>query len=173
MREGAFANPSAADFLWLIQHLAPCARVLEQARAHDLAAFGLDAPTRRLMDEMEALGPRPVPKIAKAFGLSRQAIQPLVDALVASGHAERLPNPLHAGSPLVRLTETGHRTITAVRARETATAGRMAERFLASHVATTRETLANLIFAYTGARAWDIPVLRPGYAAVYSQRESP
>lgn len=52
-----------------------------------------------------------VPAIARRLGVTRQAVQRVADQLVSSGHIERRDNPNHSSSPLMHLTDFGHRTL--------------------------------------------------------------
>lgn len=56
-------------------------------------------------------GPRTVPSAARRLGLAAQSVHRVVGDLLASGHLEAVDNPDHARSPLLRLTELGHRTV--------------------------------------------------------------
>jgi DNA-binding MarR family transcriptional regulator len=48
-----------------------------------------------------------VPRVARRLGVSRQAVQRIVDELGDDGLVELKPNPDHERSPLIRLTEQG------------------------------------------------------------------
>lgn len=52
-----------------------------------------------------------VPQIAARLGVTRQAVQRVVDQLLAGGHVERVANPHHETSPLVQLTGPGHEVL--------------------------------------------------------------
>lgn len=52
---------------------------------------------------------RTVPQVARRMGMSRQGVQRVVDLLVDEGVITFLPNPDHARSPLLRLTQKGRR----------------------------------------------------------------
>ncbi len=52
-------------------------------------------------------GPRTVPQLALARSVTRQHTQEVVDRLVADGLVERVANPAHARSPLIRATRRG------------------------------------------------------------------
>jgi DNA-binding MarR family transcriptional regulator len=167
-KDSVYATARAEDILWLLDHIVACARAVEGAQAAAREAAGLDGPSRRVLMDLHDGGPRPVPVLAAALGVTRQAVQPIVDARVATGHVELVPNRAKRRSPLVRLTEAGFRLVTELNDRDLDAAARLGPRFLASHVVVTRRTLANLIFALTGARAWELPPLRASYAAVYA-----
>lgn len=55
--------------------------------------------------------PRPVAWIADDMGLSRQAVQRIVNDLQKAGLVELRPNPRHARAKLVALTEAGARVL--------------------------------------------------------------
>lgn len=52
-------------------------------------------------------GSMTVPAVARRLGLSRQAVQRVVDDLADAGLAKLEPNPAHARSPLATLTAEG------------------------------------------------------------------
>jgi DNA-binding MarR family transcriptional regulator len=52
-----------------------------------------------------------VPAIARRLGVTRQAVQRVADQLVGSGHLEPQENPRHRSSPVMHLTDLGHRTL--------------------------------------------------------------
>lgn len=56
-------------------------------------------------------GARTVPAIAHRLGHARPSVQRVVHDLRAAGLVELEPNPLHARSPLVSLTELGAKTL--------------------------------------------------------------
>ncbi len=64
--------------------------------------------TRRgLLRGLVRYGAQTVPALARARSVTRQNVQPVVDALVADGLAELSPNPRHSRSPLVVATPRG------------------------------------------------------------------
>jgi len=64
--------------------------------------------TRRgLLRGLVRYGAQTVPALARARSVTRQNVQPVVDALVADGLAELAPNPRHSRSPLVVATSRG------------------------------------------------------------------
>lgn len=52
-------------------------------------------------------GPKTVPALARIRAVRRQTLQPIVDQLAAEHLVTIAPNPAHARSPLVSLTERG------------------------------------------------------------------
>ena len=52
---------------------------------------------------------RTVPQIARRMGMTRQGVQRIADLLVDEEVVTLVPNPDHARSPLLRLTQKGRR----------------------------------------------------------------
>ena len=52
---------------------------------------------------------RTVPQIARRMGMTRQGVQRVADLLADEGIVALVRNPDHARSPLLRLTQKGHR----------------------------------------------------------------
>lgn len=74
------------------------------------AAHGVTVTQWHTMSVLSG-GDAAVPAIARRLGITRQAVQRTTDQLVAAGHVQALPNPEHRGSPLMRLTRSGHSTL--------------------------------------------------------------
>jgi len=62
--------------------------------------------------------PQTVPSIARAMGLTRQAVQRLVNELVADGLIEGRPNPAHRRANLFALTDLGEAAVADASARQ-------------------------------------------------------
>jgi DNA-binding MarR family transcriptional regulator len=75
-----------------------------------------------------ALAERPltVPQIARRMGLTRQSVHATVRHLVDEGLLAFAPNADHRRSPLVRFTEQGSATYSAIDGRQTAWVNRLA-----------------------------------------------
>ena len=131
----------------LILTVAVFAKAWHTKRDVALAGTDISPPVRALLAALETSGPRAVPKLALALGVTRQAVQPLVDTLVAAGRAELLPNAANRRSPLVRLTDEGQRLFAAIRGAEMAPIGRIAKRFQAVEIANARRTITGLMLA--------------------------
>ena len=61
-------------------------------------------------------GPMTVSQIARAWGLARQSVQRVADALVREGWAAYQENPGHRRAQLVRLTPRGRRALRRIQA---------------------------------------------------------
>lgn len=86
-----------------------------------LADEGISVAMRALLEHLRERGPATVPEVARTLAFPRQVIQRLVDALLARGLVERVANPAHRRSHLVRLTGDGEATIARVLEREAVT----------------------------------------------------
>ncbi|MBN6041980.1 MarR family winged helix-turn-helix transcriptional regulator [Amycolatopsis sp. 195334CR] len=73
-------------------------------------------------------GPRTVPNAARRLGLTPQSVQRVVGDLLAAGQAEAVPNPDHARSPLIALTDEGRDTLERLFARSEAARERLLTR---------------------------------------------
>lgn len=105
---------------------------------------GLSVAMRALLERLHEAGPETVPQAARALALPRQVIQRLADALRARGLVERVPNPAHRRSPLVRLTPDGAATMTRLLAREAVALREVAAPLRPADVATFRDVMAYL-----------------------------
>ncbi|MGW5235834.1 MarR family winged helix-turn-helix transcriptional regulator [Streptomyces nodosus] len=82
------------------------------------ATQGLSVGVRAVLDLLREHGPMTVPQMGRAQSLSRQFVQRMVNDATARKLVESTPNPAHQRSSLIRLTDDGHATITAIAARE-------------------------------------------------------
>lgn len=98
------SGDEARDLLQIARDLV---RSLERAenRVHD-GEF-LTAGMRDLVLELDRLGPRTVPRIARDHNFSRQYVQTVVNRLADRGVVAKIPNPSHRRSPRIRLTPEG------------------------------------------------------------------
>ena len=89
-----------------------------------------------------AVAPMPVAWIARDMGLTRQAVQRVVNELISDGTLALAPNPHHRRAKLVVLTDKGARLYQAVETRRVpwtrALADVLAPRSLASALTTLR-----------------------------------
>lgn len=91
--------------------------------------------------------PLPVAGIARAMGITRQAVQRIADLLVDQGLAEYLPNPAHRRAKLLRPTDEGLAAVRRINPAHATMAARLAgelgvERFAAALVALTELSAA-------------------------------
>lgn len=74
-------------------------------RLHAAADLGL--AERAILLELKKAGPRNVPDLARTRGVTRQATQVTVNALLKRDFVAKRPNPENRRSPLIALTAAG------------------------------------------------------------------
>jgi DNA-binding MarR family transcriptional regulator len=72
---------------------------------------GRHATRRGILRGLVRYGSQTVPALARARSVTRQNVQPVVDALLADGLARMEPNPRHARSFLVTATPRGEQLV--------------------------------------------------------------
>lgn len=73
---------------------------------------------RSILRELNKLGERTVPQMARDRAVSRQNIQTLVNQLAEAGYLEFVENPAHKRSAFIRLTPLGKKAVEAMDRRE-------------------------------------------------------
>ena len=81
------------------------------------ADIGLTSARWQILGALDD-GPRTVPQIARAMGLTRQGAQRTVNVLAAEGLVDQRDNPDHKRAKLVALTAEGRRRLDAITARQ-------------------------------------------------------
>lgn len=122
-------------------------RLFHQLRAAASEVHGqgeLTAARRGVLESLARDGPRTVPELARARPTTRQHIQVVVNALLADGLVERLDNPAHRRSKLVRVTAAGAATMAAMAAREAAIYAELAPGLSAAELGRAVRTLESL-----------------------------
>lgn len=88
--------------------------------------------------------PLPVAHIARNMGITRQAVQRVVDLLLEQGFVALQPNPHHQRAKLVVLTRTGRAALNAAEAAAAPLDQRMLDRIGARRVATALAVLVEM-----------------------------
>ncbi len=101
---------SGPETLPLHELLEAARAVCGRLRTRDRRGSLTGAQTR-LLRALGREGPRTVPQLARAGSVSRQHIQALVNVLDQAGYVERIPNPAHRRSPLLRLSPLGRQVV--------------------------------------------------------------
>jgi DNA-binding MarR family transcriptional regulator len=138
-----------AAYRLLIADVYELAGTSRRTSEHMAAELGQTAARWHLMSVVSD-GARTVPAIAHRLGHARPSVQRIVHDLAAVGLVELRPNPLHARSALVALTELGAKTLEQLFAESArsrtellARAGVSADQLLAA-----RETLRAVLDAF-------------------------
>jgi DNA-binding MarR family transcriptional regulator len=71
----------------------------------------LSGPRRTVLVSVSESGPETVAQMARRRAQSRQRFQPLVNALIADGLLQAIPNAAHKQSPLIALTPRGRKAV--------------------------------------------------------------
>jgi DNA-binding MarR family transcriptional regulator len=88
--------------------------------------------------------PLPVSGIARAMGVTRQAVQRIADRLVDEGMAEYLPNPAHRRAKLLRPTDAGYAAVRRIDPGHAAFARRLTAELGAAELSATLDALHRL-----------------------------
>ncbi|QKW30845.1 MarR family transcriptional regulator [Streptomyces seoulensis] len=123
----------------------PLYRRVQRQIERDAPRQGLSVGVRAVLDLLREHGPMTVPQMGRAQSISRQFVQRMVNDAAADGLVEAAPNPAHARSSLIRLTDAGHAAIRAVVAREHALLSRAAADLTASDVDTCVRVLGRML----------------------------
>ncbi|MBY0273839.1 MarR family winged helix-turn-helix transcriptional regulator [Candidatus Binatia bacterium] len=86
-----------------------------------------------------------VPQVARRLGISRQAVQRIVDVLAEQGLVRIVDNPAHRRSALVALTRAGRSTLGHITDSSHAWRARIAARFSTGELESARATLRKLL----------------------------
>ena len=109
----------------LLEETRLLAQLLRRWRADRQQHTQITGPMRTVLEHVDSAGPRSVPSIARAEGVSRQHVQLQVDALQELGMVAREANPAHRRSSLIAATEKGRAWVEDTRADEENALARM------------------------------------------------
>lgn len=104
----------------------------------------LSGPRRTVLVSLHRSGPRTVAQLAREREQSRQRFQPLVNALIADGLLQAVPNAAHKQSPLIALTAKGSRAVRRIHAIEKAWRPRLDVRISKARVADATRVLRDV-----------------------------
>ena len=102
----------------LVEETVALFRQLRQVAAEVHGEGPRSGGRRNLLKELDRLGPRTVPQMARSRSVSRQHVQSHVNELASEGYVELKDNPAHKRSRLVQLTEEGRRVLAEMERRE-------------------------------------------------------
>lgn len=140
-----FQQPSSGERLHgLLRELSQVAGALERMAEAIHLATGLSSTQRFVLYSLQTTGPTTVPELAFQRGISRQALQKVVDALKDAGYLTLSANPRHKRSLLLRITPGGAAVLQQALEQEYALIGQLALNIEASDIDTVRRVLAEL-----------------------------
>jgi DNA-binding MarR family transcriptional regulator len=109
------------------------------------ADLGLSAARWQVLGAITlAQQPLTVPQIARRMGLTPQSVHATVNRLARDGLLDLAPNADHRRSPLVRLTDRGRTSYTAIDSRQATWVNRLAGAITRSDLETTAHVLDEL-----------------------------
>jgi len=106
------SETSQYQVIWLVRRLF---RSMAQVADGYLAAHGLSAADRAVLEFLYPEETLSVPEIANRYQVSRQHVQVTVNALLEDGFLETRTNPRHKRSPLIALTYVGRELFKKIR----------------------------------------------------------
>ena len=129
--------------VWLVRRLF---RSMAQVADGYLAAHGLSAADRAVLEFLYPEQALSVPEIASRYQVSRQHVQVTVNVLLEDGLLEARANPRHKRSPLIALTYVGRELFKKIRAIESDYVDALFVDIPADDVECTRQTLEAIHF---------------------------
>ena len=111
-----------------------------------VSSLGLSSARWQVLGAVAMAGvPQPVAHIARNMGLTRQAVQRVVNALEADGFLGFAPNPHHQRAKLVALTKAGAKAFAAATQRQAPWANHLARRIPARDLHTALAVVRDFI----------------------------
>ena len=130
------------EVAWLVRRLF---RALAQKSNENLAAVGISAADRAVMEFLYPDESLSVPAIADRYQVSRQHVQVTVNSLLDKGLVMARDNPRHRRSPLIALKPKGRKLFESVLEQDKKELERLFSSVPASDLTTTRRTLSSLL----------------------------
>jgi DNA-binding MarR family transcriptional regulator len=137
-------DPAVPALLRTIQAVRRCFWLLKNASDNLMVDLGVTASQRAVLEHLAEFGPATVPAIARHKTVSRQAIQELMDSLLAKRWVTSESNPAHRRSCNCALSRTGRALFKAIQAREIRALSRLAQPFDARSLANAATQLERL-----------------------------
>ena len=127
-----------------------------------VASLGLSSARWQILGALAFCGaPQPVANIARTMGLTRQAVQRVVNELEAEGFLTFAPNPHHQRAKLVALSKSGAKVFQAASKRQAPWANQLARRIPVRDIRTAlgvvREVTLRLENAARHASTREVP----------------
>jgi len=137
------SETSQYQVIWLVRRLF---RSMAQVADGYLAAHGLSAADRAVLEFLYPEETLSVPEIANRYQVSRQHVQVTVNALLEDGFLETRTNPRHKRSPLIALTYVGRELFRKIRNTESGYVDALFVDIPTEDIECTRRTLEAIYF---------------------------
>lgn len=115
---------------------------------------GRSTARRGILRGLARYGAQTVPQLARARSVTRQDVQPVVDALAREGLVALVANPAHARSRLVRVTPEGARLVQEMDTVDARVLDAVGADLTAKDLATTARTLSELRRRFETGTRW-------------------
>ena len=138
----------------VIRYIRPVYLVLAQAVEAELRRTKITIGMRGLMERLHDEGPQTVPALARSFQLERQSVQKIADQLLENGLIERIHNPAHARSLLLKLTKQGESAFTKIRTREQENLKKVGRTLSKSDIQAATRVLNHLYESFSDPKKW-------------------
>lgn len=132
------------EIVWLVRRLF---RALAQKSNENLAAVGISAADRAVMEFLYPDESLSVPAIADRYQVSRQHVQVTVNSLLDKGLVVTRDNPRHKRSPLISLKPKGRKLFANILEQDQQELDRLFSIVPVADSRTTRRTLNSLLKA--------------------------
>jgi DNA-binding MarR family transcriptional regulator len=139
-------TPEGAGFTDLILQVFKLNGRLLSAGDQLVSSLGLTSARWQVLGAIALSGaPQPVANIARDMGLTRQAVQRVVNELEAEGFLSFAPNPHHQRAKLVVLSKSGTKAFQAATKRQTPWANELARGFSARDIRTALGVVREIV----------------------------
>jgi DNA-binding MarR family transcriptional regulator len=138
----------------IIRYIRPLHRYLAEAVSIELEGTGVTVPMRTVLEYLNENGEATVPNIARSFMLKKQYIQDIVNDLLGEGLVERIENPAHRRSLLIRITSNGTDKINAIREREQVNLVKVGADLKMDDIKTCLQIITHLHDSFADIKRW-------------------
>jgi DNA-binding MarR family transcriptional regulator len=139
-------NEQGEEFALLVADIFEAAGALRRSGERIARAVG-QTQSRWQTLSAASVPDQTVPAIARRLGVTRQAVQPVVNELALDQLVQFVPNPARRRSPFVVLTPRGRRVLASLTAAASAANRSLADRIGPGDVIGTRRALSKLVTA--------------------------
>ncbi len=132
----------------VIRCVRPAHRYLHRAVEQQLKDSGVTVGMRAVLERLADHGARTAPELARDLDIPRQFAQRSINSLIGQDMAERLNNPAHKRSYLIRITAKGRQTFERIKADEHTSLKQLAQALSADDIAAAQRVMRALVDFY-------------------------
>lgn len=138
----------------IIRYIRPLHRYLAEAVSIELDGTGVTVPMRAVLEYLNENGEKTVPNLARSLLLKKQYVQDIVNDLLDEELVERIENPAHQRSWLIRITSNGAGKINAIREREQVNLIKVGADLNMDEIKTCQRIIAHLHASFADIKRW-------------------